>query len=346
MAEGHTYHCAHFEGTILPLYSALSVIGDAYSTTLPLCLVYSLKMGRRQSMSLCGLFALGYLVVAAGIVRTIFINETMNKTYDTSWRYYDSLLWINVELYTAIVCASAPGLKPFVERFLVEPITRSTSSRNQGRSGYALRSSGKRRDYAMNPGDPYLNDTNNDEEMWDRHSPESEFNDFEKQNKSVGVAVHEMSEFFNDLPRHSLISNRLKSGLEQRLRTKHFPTDRNSRAGQEPVLEPPQILDNRTSPHPGELVPFRFMPSPVHAGFSPTTTRASSFVTISAFPVPQVRAPSRISETDEKDMEGNESVFKLPLQGTRENSPVDMKPIKTNRQHIAHQHKHSVCNAS
>jgi hypothetical protein len=360
LAQGHSYHCAHIEGIILPLYSALSVVGDAYSTTLPLCLVYSLKIGRRQKMSLYCLFALGYLVVGAGIVRTIFVNQVLNETYDTSWRYYDSMIWVTVELYFAITCASAPGLKPFVQRFFVEPMTQDSSSRNKRRSGYTIGSSGKRYGYAENPSDTYLNDTHNNEESWAREGAAVELSRFGRKTKDekIGVTVHETGEYFNDAPRHSLISNRLRTVLEpypgpqqdpykqlehQQQRTasqatSHNTADRHSHNSEEAILEPPQILNKRVAPHPGELVPFRFMPSPAPEDSSTPRTRGSSFVTISAFPVPQARAPSRISETDERAMDGSESLFDLPLQGTRENSPVDMKPMRSTRQHIALQH--------
>ncbi len=71
-------------------------------------------------------------MVAAGIVRAIFINHLINQTYDNTWYLWKFWLWSFVELYLAIIAASAPALKPFFRRFLVDPI-----SSRKGNSSYA-----------------------------------------------------------------------------------------------------------------------------------------------------------------------------------------------------------------
>lgn len=57
---GHQFHCAR-EEISLPISGALSVVGDLYSTMLPLVLVWHLKLCLRKKMALCVLFALGFL---------------------------------------------------------------------------------------------------------------------------------------------------------------------------------------------------------------------------------------------------------------------------------------------
>lgn len=346
LAEGHTYSCAHIEGIILPVYSALSVVGDFYSTTLPLCLVYSLQMSHRQKRSLYCLFALGYLVVIAGIARTVFVNYVVNETYDQTWRYYDAILWVTVEFYLALICASAPALKPFVKKFLVEPVTQGSSSQNRRRSGHSFGSSGKR--YVRNPSNTYLNDSNNDEESWTRGGVAVELDPVETENKGdkIGVTVHETNDFFNDRPRHSLISNENGAGIEQYSRSPfHNIADRHSNTSDEPILEPPQILDSRAYVHPGQIVPFSLHIPPTPPTPPPVpSSRASrdpSFVTISAFPVPQPRAFSRPSEAEERGTHGGDQDFELPLQGTREKSPVDTRPIRLMGHHIRSKSKAS-----
>jgi hypothetical protein len=326
LAEAHAYSCAHIEGITLPVYSALSVVGDFYSTTLPLCLVYSLQMSRRQKTSLYCLFALGYLVVVAGILRTFFVNYVMNETYDQTWWYYDAILWVSIEFHIALICASAPALKPFVKKFLAEPVTQGSLSQNRRRSGYTFGSSGKR--YVRNPDNTYLNDSNNDEESWTRGGVAVELDpvDTDIKGDKIGVTVHETNDFFNDRPRHSLISNENGVGIEQYSRSPfHNIADRHSNTSDEPILEPPQMLENRTYAHPGQIVPFSLQipptPPPVP---SSRASRDPSFVTISAFPVPLPRAFLRPSEAEEKDTHDGDQEFELPIQGTRENSPVDM----------------------
>jgi hypothetical protein len=57
---GHKYQCGR-EEISLPMSGALSVVGDFYSTVLPLVLVWHLKLSRRKKLALYVLFALGFL---------------------------------------------------------------------------------------------------------------------------------------------------------------------------------------------------------------------------------------------------------------------------------------------
>lgn len=75
--------------------------------------------------------ALVLSVVVAGIVRTIHLNTVVNETYDVSWAMYPMWIWTVVELYIAIIAASAPALKPFFLVFLVDRI-RTWPSRTLG----------------------------------------------------------------------------------------------------------------------------------------------------------------------------------------------------------------------
>lgn len=107
----------------LPMSAGLSVLGDLYATLLPLMLIRVLHLPQRQKAALNILFGLGFLVVAAGIVRTIQLDRVVSKTYDTSWALWENWIWTVVELNVAILAASAPALKPFLRRFLIHPMT-------------------------------------------------------------------------------------------------------------------------------------------------------------------------------------------------------------------------------
>ena len=60
LLEGRKYHCTN-EGISLPLSAAFSVIGDFYTTLLPLILVHGLNMPNRQKVALYGLFSMGFM---------------------------------------------------------------------------------------------------------------------------------------------------------------------------------------------------------------------------------------------------------------------------------------------
>lgn len=121
-----THHYSHGdESWSLPTAAALSVVGDFYSTVLPLMLIRFLDLPQRQKAALYALFGLGFLVVAAGIVRTVIVERVIAKTYDTSWELWENWIWVVVEVNVAILAASAPALKPFFRRFLIDPLASS-----------------------------------------------------------------------------------------------------------------------------------------------------------------------------------------------------------------------------
>lgn len=131
-ATTHKFTCTN-EHISLPTSVALSVLGDFYSALLPCILILKLDLPRRQKLALYPLFLLGFLAVAAGIIRTYTINYLINETYDSTWYLWKFWIWTLVEVYIAIMAASAPALKPLFLRFLVDPI----SSRKEGSYSYA-----------------------------------------------------------------------------------------------------------------------------------------------------------------------------------------------------------------
>lgn len=60
MKAGHKFRCTR-EEISLPMSGALSVVGDFYSTVLPLMLVWHLKLALRKKLALFTLFGLGFL---------------------------------------------------------------------------------------------------------------------------------------------------------------------------------------------------------------------------------------------------------------------------------------------
>jgi hypothetical protein len=134
LAAGHTYSCPGNEHISLPLSGIFSVIGDFYSTMLPLLLVYFLDLPTRQKRALYALFGLGFLVVAAGIIRTILLNHLINQTYDFSWTLWETWIWSIIELHVAIFAASAPALKPFLRKCFKEPLSSRSPGSERGRA--------------------------------------------------------------------------------------------------------------------------------------------------------------------------------------------------------------------
>ncbi|KIX01242.1 uncharacterized protein Z518_08967 [Rhinocladiella mackenziei CBS 650.93] len=136
-ASTHKFNC-QTEGVSLPASAGLSVLGDFYSTLLPMLLIFHLDLPRRQKLALYGLFVLGFLAVAAGIVRTFLLYRLLNVDYDFTWELWETWIWAVVELYVAIFAASAPALKPFLRRYFIETVGSLVHSRRRGDSRWSI----------------------------------------------------------------------------------------------------------------------------------------------------------------------------------------------------------------
>lgn len=58
------------------------------------------------------LFSFGFIVVFFGIMRTVYSYRILNVTYDFTHTLYTCWIWTQLELYTALLAASAPALRP------------------------------------------------------------------------------------------------------------------------------------------------------------------------------------------------------------------------------------------
>ncbi|EXJ63216.1 hypothetical protein A1O7_03663 [Cladophialophora yegresii CBS 114405] len=120
-AATHNFYCAK-EGASIPAAVGLSVLGDFYSTLLPLLLVFSLELPPKQKLGLYSLFGLGFLACGLGLVRVVLTYRLLNETYDFTWLLWEVWIWSIVELYVGIFAASAPALQPVFRQFMVGSI--------------------------------------------------------------------------------------------------------------------------------------------------------------------------------------------------------------------------------
>ncbi|KIW02937.1 uncharacterized protein PV09_05983 [Verruconis gallopava] len=112
--------------------ASLNTFAEALVAALPIPVVMSLDMDKRQRRTVMLLLCLGFLVSVVGTVRTYYVWKLFNSD-DLTW--YASPHWIcsEVEICTAMICACAPALRSFVGRVFwrEEPgiQTQSNSSR-------------------------------------------------------------------------------------------------------------------------------------------------------------------------------------------------------------------------
>ncbi|RVX69112.1 hypothetical protein B0A52_06825 [Exophiala mesophila] len=133
-AATHSFRC-NSEAASLPISSALSVVGDVYSTALPFALIWNLKLPRRQKVALYALFSVGLLAIGAGIARTVLLYIIHHTKQDLTFILWETWIWALVELYGSLFAASAPALKTFFREVVQGPVAslRKSSSADRGR---------------------------------------------------------------------------------------------------------------------------------------------------------------------------------------------------------------------
>ncbi|KAL9116238.1 MAG: hypothetical protein Q9227_000609 [Pyrenula ochraceoflavens] len=128
IATDHPSTCIN-EGLLFSVAGTLSCIGDFYTTTVPLLLIIYLPLPRHQKLALYALFAVGYLIVIFGIIRTVYLFRLFHvANYDMAWLLWDYWVWNMLELFLAIIAASASANKPLLSKIFVYPLHRFLSS--------------------------------------------------------------------------------------------------------------------------------------------------------------------------------------------------------------------------
>lgn len=149
------------DGAIVFSASVINIFTDFLVTTLPMPLIWSLKLPARQRLAVISIFALGAVVNVAGSVRTVYVWRSMVVGYDATWIGWPVLIAAAVEISLGLVniittlislhnsnstqiCSSAPALRPLVAAFLPRLLnsTRNlNSSYNQRNPSHKLWSS-------------------------------------------------------------------------------------------------------------------------------------------------------------------------------------------------------------
>jgi hypothetical protein len=105
-------------------FGVIKTFIDIMIVTLPIPLVLRLQMSTSQKRAVILLLGLGYIVTAAGVIRTYYSYYIMWRSYDETWYEYYGFVASTIENDLAIVCACAPALRPVITRlaFTLSPI--------------------------------------------------------------------------------------------------------------------------------------------------------------------------------------------------------------------------------
>ncbi|KAH7085478.1 hypothetical protein BKA63DRAFT_18643 [Paraphoma chrysanthemicola] len=129
LSKGYTYKCAN-EGAEIVANGIISTVQDFVAASLPALLCWKLQMRLRQKIALYSVFAVSYLAVVLGALRTYSCYHLFFQTYDVTWAACDVWLWSLLEIHVGAICANAPAVKSCYAHYF-----KSTPTHSYGTSG-------------------------------------------------------------------------------------------------------------------------------------------------------------------------------------------------------------------
>jgi hypothetical protein len=91
------------EGVITMVAGVMSCVADLLCTILPIPIVMRLHMPLRDRIGVVVLLSAGIIVTIAGVLRTVFIWDSLVSKYDESWGTYPLWICAAVEIDLAVV---------------------------------------------------------------------------------------------------------------------------------------------------------------------------------------------------------------------------------------------------
>ena len=80
----YQYSCID-EGKLMLSFSVLTIFLDFIILFLPVPVVWSLQLPKKQRIAVLCIFGAGIIVCVAGIVHAYFVDQALVKTYDETW---------------------------------------------------------------------------------------------------------------------------------------------------------------------------------------------------------------------------------------------------------------------
>ena len=73
-------------------FSVLTIFLDFIILFLPVPIVWSLQLPKKQRIAVLGIFGAGIVVCVAGVVHAYFVDQALVKSYDETWTGYGDIL--------------------------------------------------------------------------------------------------------------------------------------------------------------------------------------------------------------------------------------------------------------
>ena len=116
-------------------FSIITIFLDFILLLLPVPIIQSLQLSKKQRLAVCGLFFIGFIVCIAGIVHAYYVDRALVHSYDETWEGWP--LWvasaIEVDLgivgiiplpclhmlaHTFQLCVSVPAIRPLLAIYI------------------------------------------------------------------------------------------------------------------------------------------------------------------------------------------------------------------------------------
>src|SRR5690242_359045 len=143
-----TAHCTNIV-TIYLSSAPLNIITDLAILFLPMPILTSMRLPKKQKIILVITFGFGIFVAIVDVVRIAYLQDAQRATLvaaqadrtesgtiqrntsDFSWYASLSFMWSTVEINVGIMCGCVPAMKPLVRRFLPSWVIDHTTSRGR-----------------------------------------------------------------------------------------------------------------------------------------------------------------------------------------------------------------------
>jgi hypothetical protein len=120
-------HCISVNRTFIAT-AFPSVAIDLNFMTIALLRIVKLDLSRPSKLGLLALVNLGWVVIAACIMRTIKLGAlASDQVFDFTWYIILYELWTGVECCTAVICVTAPAMMPLLQKMRSMCVTKSAA---------------------------------------------------------------------------------------------------------------------------------------------------------------------------------------------------------------------------
>lgn len=93
------------EGKNVFAASIVNIFTDLLVTVVPMPLIWSLKLPKRQRLAVISVFGLGVMVNVAGSIRTVLVFRSSIESYDETWMTWPMVLVSALEINIGLVRA-------------------------------------------------------------------------------------------------------------------------------------------------------------------------------------------------------------------------------------------------